>query len=125
MSHKPVDQTPDFEGIFQLLPSGRQPVRSGYRPQHAIHSNYQTSGIHTYLDCDLVKPGESARVAVHFVTPEVYPRCIWEGRELDVQEGSRIVGILTVTSILNEALRVNPKYYVPEWTEPLGLRGAS
>ena len=70
---------------------------SGYRPQHTIHDNYQTSGIHTYLDRGTLEPGQSAPVAVHFITPQVYPRCLWEGRELSVQEGGRVVGRLTVT----------------------------
>ncbi len=114
---------PDCEGIFHLLLSGRNTsVFSGYRPYHAIHTNYQTTGEHTYLDHDVVKPGESVRVAVRFITPNVYPQCIWEGRELTVQEGARIVGILKITSIANEALRVVPESFKPEWKEPPRLR---
>ena len=120
-----MERPPDFEGVFLLLPGRGAAVQSGYRPQHVIHSNYQTSGEHKYLDVAKVNPGESARVAVRFITPEAYPRCLWKGRELSVQEGSRIVGRLTVTSILNEALRVTLESYSPVWVEPPGLQEAS
>lgn len=76
----------DIEGVSQLSPSHSR-VISGYRPQHAIHDNYQTSGEHTYLDQESVGPGESAKAEVRFITPEAYPCCVWEGRVLSVQEG--------------------------------------
>ena len=123
MKNNPAVAQPDFEGIFHLLLSGRRTaVFTGYRPHHAIHTNYQTTGEHTYLDHEIVKPGGSARVAVRFITPHVYPHCIWEGRELAVQEGARIVGILQITSITNGILRVAPESFRPEWKEPPELR---
>jgi translation elongation factor EF-Tu-like GTPase len=118
-----MQRSPDFEGTFHLLATGRRtPVASGYRPQHAIHENYQTSGEHTYLDREILELGQSAPVAVRFITPHVYPRCLWEGRELSVQEGVRVVGLLKVTHIINESLRVTPASYNSVWVAPPGLK---
>jgi elongation factor Tu len=68
MTRRPADA----EGIFSLLTNGRSlPVSSGYRPQHQVHENYLSSGQHEYLDRALVAPGESARVEISFISPEV------------------------------------------------------
>jgi elongation factor Tu len=121
-----MQRAPDFEGTFSLSSSGRTTgVASGYRPQHSIHENYQTSGEHTYLDRELVEPGQSASVAVRLITPQAYPRCLWEGRILSVREGERIVGHLEVTRVINEALRTSADAYNPVWVEPPGLKRQS
>ncbi|MCZ8075013.1 MAG: hypothetical protein O9341_12865 [Paucibacter sp.] len=112
----------DFEGLFTLSAS-HGVVTSGYQPQHALHENYQSSGRHTYPDHGLVRPGEMARVEVHLISPEVYPHCLWEGRVLDVLEGSRQVGTLEITRIATEGLLVAPESYKQLWEEPAELRG--
>jgi translation elongation factor EF-Tu-like GTPase len=104
-----MQRKPDFEGMFHLSATGRSSsIVSGYRPQHAIHTNYQTSGEHTYLDCEVLEPGQSARVEVRLITPEVYPHCLWEGRELSVQEGGLLVSTLLGRNVRNRE-RVAPK----------------
>jgi hypothetical protein len=112
----------DFEGLFTLCAS-HGAVTSGYRPQHALHENYQSSGMHTYPSQGLVHPGETAAVEVHLISPETYARCIWEGRTLQVLEGSCIVGTLEVTRIVTESLRVDSEKYQSRWAEPVELRG--
>lgn len=114
---------PDFEGTVRYAKSGgrHSPAFSGYRPAHKLHDNYLSSGFHEYLDVDSVMPGEEARVAVWLITPEVYPACLWEGREIEVFEGQRQVGTLRVDRLLNEILRCSPESYRPEWISPPGL----
>lgn len=112
----------DFEGVFHLFPS-HGPVLSGYRPQHLLHDNYQSSGNHTYPDREWVHPDEPSLVQVRLISPEFYPCCIWEGRVLSILEGSRLVGKLTIARIFNESLRVLPENYKPVWEEPAHLRG--
>jgi translation elongation factor EF-Tu-like GTPase len=118
-------RAPDIEGDIRFLTAaegGRQSAaRSSYMPAHRIHDNYQTSGRHVYPDVEQVRPGESARVHVWFITPHVYPRCLWPGRELDVMEGTRVVARLRVTRVVNEALAVRAEDYAPMWTRPPGL----
>lgn len=115
----------DVEGIFHLLPDGGRslPVHSGYRPAHKIYENYLTSGIHEYVDSDSVAPGKTVQAKVWFITPEVYPGSIWDGREITVHEGERVIGSLKITRVLNPVLKGEPAKYNPIWTVPPGLEG--
>lgn len=98
-------------------------MQSGYyRPQHKLYDNYWTSGLHKYLDVEEVVPGGTARVAVWFITPEVYPHSLWKGREITVGEGEHAVGTLKVTRVLNPNLRGKAATYNSVWSEPPGLK---
>jgi translation elongation factor EF-Tu-like GTPase len=113
---------PDFEGEFHLFGGAANARKySGYRPQHEVHDNYQTSGIHAYIGREFVDPGETVLVQVQLITPEVYPRCLWEDRQLKVLEGAKQVGSLRVTNLLNASLRVAPDAYEAVWVEPESL----
>src|ERR1044071_1842613 len=91
--------------LFATEQGGRQsPALSGYRPAHKVRDDYLTTGIHTYFDCDQVLPGQTVRGSITFITPEVYSHCLWVGREVDVQEGSRVVGRARITKIRNPVL---------------------
>ena len=113
---------PDCIGVFALLPTsqgGREgSVLSGYRPQHLLHDNYQTSALHQYEDTDELHPGQAATTKVWFITPEVYPRILWPGRVISVFEGSKRVGSLRVTEVLNPHLLGLPESFQPLWTGP-------
>ena len=92
---------------------------SGYRPIHQLYDNYLSSGQHEYPDVESVAPGETAKVRVWFVTPKVYPGCLWTDREIDVMESpQRVIGKLTVTRIFNETLSGNADSYDPNWIKP-------
>ena len=102
------------------------PVFSGYRPFHKLHDNYLSSGQHKYPDTEKIMPGESARALVWLITPDVYPGCLWVGRDIDVMEGeSRLIGKLTVEKILNTVLCGSPETYSPVWVEPPNLASMS
>jgi translation elongation factor EF-Tu-like GTPase len=104
-------RSPDIEAEITLLPTtegGRTlPAFSGYRPQHRIRDDYQTSGTHQYFDCDSLLPGQTVRGTITFITPEVYPHCLWVGRVLDIQEGSRVIGRARITRIMNALLETD------------------
>lgn len=99
---------PDVEAEITLLSTedgGRQsPVYSGYRPGHKVREDYITTGSHTYFDCEEVLPGQTVQGAISFITPEAYPHCLWVGREIDLHEGSRVVGHVRITKIFNTLL---------------------
>lgn len=120
-----MNRSHDIEGEFHLLTSQesgrRNPVLSGYRPIHRLHENYLTSGYHEYSGVSQVAPGETAKVAVWFITPDVYPNSLWVGREIEVMEGSKVMGRLMVTKILNSVVCGSPETYSPIWVEPAGL----
>lgn len=113
----------DFEGKFYLFDTkqgGRKtPVFSGYRPLHKLYDNYLSSGHHEYPDVQSVAPGDTVKVRAWLVTPEVYPGCLWIGREIDVMEGpERVLGKLTVTRIFNEILCGDAESYNGNWIKP-------
>lgn len=118
-----MDRECDIEGDFYLFDTQQSdrktPVLSGYRPIHKLYDNYLSSGQHEYPDVPSVAPGETAKVRAWFVTPEVYPRCLWIGREIDVMEGpERLVGKLTVTRIVNVSLRGDADLHLRNWVKP-------
>jgi elongation factor Tu len=99
---------PDVEADITLFPTtegGRQsPALNGYRPAHKVLDDYFTTGIHHYIGCDKVLPGDTVRGTITFITPEAYPHCLWIGREIDIYEGSRRIGRARITQIFNAFL---------------------
>jgi len=106
-------RSPDIEAEVWFLPTeggGKtKPALSGYRPQHLIMENYQTSGEHQYINKEQVNPGEKAIANIWFISPEAYPKSLWIGREIEVREGSWIVGCAKVTRIFNPILESETK----------------
>ena len=80
------------------------PFGQGYRPAHLVRPDYLTTGIHHYLDKEEVYFGETALAEIAFLSPEVYPKCLWVGKRIPFQEGSRITGYATITKIFNKIL---------------------
>jgi translation elongation factor EF-Tu-like GTPase len=118
-----MNKESDIEGHFHLFDtaqSGKQtPVLSGYIPVHKLYDNYLSSGKHEYPDVHCVAPGETAKVRVCLITPEVCAGCLWIGREIDVMEGvEKVVGKLTVTRIFNEILSGDADSYSFHWIKP-------
>ena len=103
-------EKPDIEAIITFLGTnegGRiYSCASGYRPAHLITDEYLTTGVHQYKDKIEVLPGESAIGTITFIAPEAYPHCLWEGKIINIQEGSRIVGYANVTKIFNDLLNI-------------------
>ncbi len=107
-----MKRKPDVEAEITFLKTeegGRlRPAFSGYRPNHLITEDYLTSGIHEYIDKEEVCPGETVKATITFITPDVYPHCLWLGREISVQEGGRVVGYAKITRIMNHWNGVGP-----------------
>jgi translation elongation factor EF-Tu-like GTPase len=103
-----LQREPDVEAeitLFSTEAGGRQtPAGSGYRPGHKVRDDYITTGAHQYVGRDELAPGETALGTITFITPEVYPHCLWVGREIDIQEGSRVIGRARITKIYNAIL---------------------
>jgi translation elongation factor EF-Tu-like GTPase len=79
-------------------------VISGYRPQYVVNSNYHTSVQHRFIDAESVSTGQKAKAEVWFITPDAYPRALWEGLVLDVAEGAKVVGRATILKVHNPLL---------------------
>ena len=94
---------PDIEAIITC--ERDTPFHNGYRPVHLIKEDYLTTGVHQYYDRDIVKTGESVLGSITFITPEAYPHCLWEGKQMNIQEGNRVVGSAIVVNVFNELLK--------------------
>jgi elongation factor Tu len=95
---------PDVKVLFEFNGGRKNPVSCGYRPDHLIKDDYLTCGIHDYDDVKSVLPDGQAYGTICFITPEVYPACLWPGKRINIQEGARIVGYATVIEVLNPIL---------------------
>lgn len=99
-----MNTMPDVEVYFEFNGKRNTPVKSGYRPAHLVDKGYLTTGIHHYYDEETVAPNGTAKGTISFITPEVYPHCLWIGKKIIIQEGERIVGQATVINVLNPIL---------------------
>ncbi len=101
-------RAPDVEADITLLSTaegGRAiPASSGYRPQHKVLGEISTSATHHYIGCSELLPGQTAHGTITFMFPGAYPHCLWAGREIEILEGSRVVGRARITKILNPLL---------------------
>lgn len=100
---------PDVEVIFEFNNARKSFVRNGYRPGHLINDDYITTGVHHYYQTDIVQPNENVQGTITFLTPKLYPNCLWIGKRINIQEGNKIVGYATITKIFNSLLQ--KKYY--------------
>jgi len=95
---------PDIEVIFTFNGTRKSPAHDGYRPNHLIKDNYLTTGVHHYYGADEVAPDETIKGTITFITPEMYPHCLWIGKNINIQEGAKIIGQATVVRIFNSIL---------------------
>ena len=95
---------PDVEVFFEFNGARKNPAADGYRPHHLIMDDYLTTGVHHYYEVDTVAPNGTAKGTITFITPEAYPKSLWIGKKLNIQEGARIVGYATILKVFNSAL---------------------
>lgn len=98
------NRKPDVIAIIQFNGIRKGNAKSGYRPGHLVNNDYITTGVHYYFDLDEVPPNSTAKGTITFLTPELYPNCLWIGKQLQIFEGKNIVGYATILKILNPIL---------------------
>jgi len=101
-----LTRKPDIEVLFEFNGTRRHPAYDGYRPNHLVNDTYLTSGLHRYSDVSEVPPNGQAKGTITFLSPEAYPKCLWEGKKIQIQEGERVVGYAIVIKIFNKILEV-------------------
>lgn len=99
-----LEKQPDIEVVFKFNGTRKSSVVDGYRPAHLVTENYLTTGVHHYYQKSIVPPDGTAKGTITFLTPEEYPHCLWVGKEINIQEGERIVGCAVITKIFNQIL---------------------
>ena len=92
----------DVEALFRFIDFRKNNVYQGYRPAHMVKEGYLTTGVHSYynLDNDL----NELRGTITFISPEDYPACLWIGKEIEMYEGSKLIGYATILKIFNPIL---------------------
>lgn len=100
-----MNSTPDVEVVFEFNGMRKHAANDGYRPAHCVSANYFTTGVHHYYEVDSVPPNGSAKGTITFISPEAYPKTLWVGKRISIQEGQRIVGYATITKIFNNILQ--------------------
>lgn len=92
---------PDIKARITL--TGRDCICNECRPIHRI-GDYLTTGLHQYINCDILRKNESVEGTITFITPEAYPHSLKVGMRIEFQDGSRIIGYADVLEIYNDVL---------------------
>jgi len=81
--------------------SKKRGVVSGYQPHHHFEwADFQTTGIHHYLDACRHYPGETLSVCIEFPFWSYFGGKVSVGDHFEISEGSRIVGHGRVDEVL-------------------------
>ena len=88
----------------KIVLTGRETIKSGYRPAHLI-GDYYTTGLHQYIGTDTLNKGEAVEGYITFISPEYYPQTLGVGDILEFYEGSKLVGNIQIIEIYNELLK--------------------
>lgn len=82
-----------------------QVFNSGYRPQIKFaFTKMQTSGQQTFLDKDVVFPGDTVTAEIQLLSPDFLENKLTEGMDFELLEGSRIIGTGKIKQIINTRL---------------------
>jgi translation elongation factor EF-Tu-like GTPase len=76
-----------------------RPVFSDYRPQF-YYNGRDWDAPHEYPDVAEVKPGDTVRAYLAFLSPQCHLGKIYEGMKFQVREGAKVVAEGEVTRIL-------------------------
>lgn len=92
----------DIKAIFKYSSEFGRRYSSGFRPAVLIKEDYLTTCLLTFSNN--INSNEEFEVEGVFISPEYYPHSLWVGKVLDIYEGAKIIGHITVTEILNPIL---------------------
>lgn len=112
MSKESIEQgKADYKGKFHLFGEQegglKEPLTSGVRPQHQINGSTHTSGLMSFIDKDIVLPGEKALVYTTLLSPEAYKGALKAGSKINIYSGSKKIGEVTLIEIYNPILGNN------------------
>jgi predicted acetyltransferase len=95
---------------FTTEQSGRKtPASSGYRPQVKFDfTERQTSGQQTFIDKEIVYPGDKVLAKIKVLSPDFFADNLEEGMKFEFREGTIIIGIGELKNIINDRLEKKP-----------------
>jgi translation elongation factor EF-Tu-like GTPase len=84
------------------------PALSGYRPQVKFDfSDMQTSGQQTFLNKDIVYPGEIISAEIALISPQFFRGKLYVGLDFEFREGARIIGNGRIIKIVNKDFEIS------------------
>ncbi|HAB53406.1 MAG TPA: hypothetical protein DCE80_14745 [Ignavibacteriales bacterium] len=105
-----IDRDDDFIAILTYKSTehgGRKtPAHSGYRPQVKFDfDEMQTSGQQTFIDKDVVYPGDTVEASIKILSVDHFTNSLTEGMDFEFREGNKIIGTGMIKKILNDKLK--------------------
>ena len=85
-------------------------VFSGMRPAIQIKEDYLTTSLIEF-EGEKKKNGKQD-VKVMFLAPRHYPNSVWLGKRMEMYDGSKVIGYITVTEIVNPILDSSKEKWV-------------
>ena len=85
---------------------GRQTAaHSGYRPQVKFaFTEMETSGQQTFIDKEVVYPGDTVNAKIKIVSPDYFAGNLTEGMKFEFREGATLIGTGQIKEIVNDKL---------------------
>lgn len=79
---------------------------SGYRPQIKFpFTDMQTSGQQTFIDKELVYPGETVKASIKILSVHFFENSLTEGMAFEFREGRNVIGTGKLLAVLNPRLK--------------------
>jgi hypothetical protein len=101
-----IDFIADLKYLTTEEGGRKTPVFStGYRPQIKFDfDEMQTSGQQTFLNKEIVYPGDTVEAAIRLLSVEHFENTLIEGMTFEFREGSKIIGTGKIIDIFNDKL---------------------
>jgi len=81
-------------------------AKSGYRPQIKFDfEEMQTSGQQTFIDRELVFPGDTVEAEIKIISVDYFVNKLTEKMEFEFREGATIIGTGKIKQIINDKLK--------------------
>jgi len=81
------------------------PAHSGYRPQVKFDfTEMQTSGQQTFIDKEVVYPGDTVNAKIKIASPDYFAGDLTEGMKFEFREGATVIGTGQIKEIVNDRL---------------------
>ena len=83
----------------------KTPAKSGYRPQVKFDfTEMQTSGQQTFIDKEIVFPGDIVDAKIKILSPDYFAGSLTEGMHFEFGEGATVIGTGEIKYIVNDKL---------------------
>ena len=87
----------------------KTPASSGYRPQVKFDfTEKQTSGQQTFIDKEIVYPGERVLAKIKILSPDFFADSLEKGMKFEFREGAKVIGVGELKNIINDRLEKKP-----------------